>query len=382
MSFIKKYVGVFVVLITASACIEPYDPPLNDEDLNYLVVDAFLDGSDGVATVKLSRSLPVKSSDPIPLVEGAVVRIEREGGASYALDQTTAGVYAAQLPGPTVGERYRIIIHTGDEHEYASDYTTMLQAPAIDSITWSAHRDGIQFEVNAHDVSGSTKYVKWSFTETYEYQSLLRSAYMFDEEGIVVSRPNELSILNCWKIDRSTNILIGSLSHLQASVLRKHPITVVPWGSRKLFKRYHIAIRQQALTEETYNYWLNLSKSTENLGGLFDPLPAEIRGNITCTRHPGEQALGIFSAAVPSERELFLSKGEIPSELARRFLDLAYCPPDTILIEDLPMVSTGTLLVDEVLGMSPDPIGYTTSMPHCIDCRYWGGTTTKPPFWD
>lgn len=382
MSLLLKYGRIAMLVLVACSCIEPYDPPLNDSNMNFLVVEAFLNGTDGIATVKLSRSLPVRSSDPIPVVEGATVQIEREGGSIHSLAHFEAGVYTGQIPNPATGARYRLIVRADDEHEYASDFTSLLATPPIDSITWSAHRDGIQFEVNAHDATGNTKYVKWDYTETYEYQSKLPSYFMFESEGIVVERPRELWIMDCWKTDHSTSIVIGSLTHLQTSTLRKHPVAIVPYGSRKLFKRYHIVIRQQALTEETYNYWHNLARSTENLGGLFDPLPSEVRGNIHCTRHPGESALGLFSAAVVTEREFFLRRSELTSDLIVRFLDQTYCPPDTIWMEDLPLIHPNTLLADEIFGLGPEPVGYTSSTPSCIDCRYWGGTTTKPPFWE
>ncbi len=381
MRFLNNSRGIVLALIAACSCIEPYDPELRNEDVNYLVVDAFLNGSDGVATVRLSRTLPVKSTDPIPRETGADVYIEHEGGLLYPLAHEGEGTYTGDV-NLSGSDRYRLVIRIGDEHEYVSGYTTIQQTPPIDSITWSVHRDGIQFEVNTHDATKATRHFKWRFTETYEYHARLQSLFMI-EDDTVVERPPDLSLTFCWRSHESSNIMIRSLTHLDEPVLNNNPLTLIPWGSRKLFVKYSILVQQHALTEETYNYWHNLSKTTENLGGLFDPLPSEVEGNITCTHHDGEKALGIFSAATVSEKRMFLSNGQLPPSLAREFMDLTYCTIDTLLLEDVASASQYMLLVDEILGPDgPEPIGWGRGTSQCIDCTYWGGVTTEPSFWE
>lgn len=378
----KSYRACLFLLLTAYSCIEPYDPSLSDHDVNYLVVDAFLDGSNGVATVRLSRSQPVKSDEPLPMVSGATVLIENEQSDSYPLDELNAGLYTGFIADISPVQHYRLVIRTGDEHTYASTFVPVIQAPPIDSISWSPQRDGIRFEVNTHDPSDQTRFFKWTFSETYEIHSRLPSLFMFSEPGIVVPRPPEMALSECWRTNESTGILVGSVKHLQQSVLSRYPVTLIPYGAQKLFVKYSLLVRQQGLTEEGYTYWHQLARSTENLGGLFDPLPSEVTGNIACTVHEDEHALGIFTASTVSEMRLFLRRSDLPVDLASQFYDRSYCPVDTLKMEDLHNYGTWTLLSNEVYDLAPFPIGYTTSHPGYIDCRYWGGDLTKPDFWD
>jgi hypothetical protein len=374
-------IRIIIFLTILSGCIEPYDPALKDGDMNYVVVDAFLNASDGTATARLSYSQPVKSSGPVPRVLDASVSIDEENGGSYPLSMGAPGVYSATIPGVSVGKRYRLVIKTHDSHEYVSEFTSVINAPPIDSITWSVHRDGIRIEITSHDETGSTKYFKWNYTETYEYKSRLHSQFMFSN-GIVIRRPDDELISTCWRTDPSSQISIGTVKHLQQSVLSKHPLTLIPYGSRKLYVKYSILVQQQGLTEENYNYWLNLEKSTENLGGLFDPLPSEIHGNIRCVNHAGENALGLFSASTVTEMRKYISRNDLPVDLRGEFVDKTYCEVDTVLLSELPNLLETTLFIDAVYEASPFPVGYTTAFPSCGDCRYWGGQPIRPLFWE
>lgn len=382
MKVLKHLGGIMLIASVLYGCIEPYDPPLDDKDVDLLVVDAFLNGSNGVATVKLSRSLPVKSTDPIPAQENAFVFIEDDKGGVSPLTPIGNGMYSGTVTNTDIRDQLRLVIRTGDEHEYVSGFTTIVKTPPIDSISWSVQRDGIRLEVNAHDPTGASRFFKWKFTETYEYHSPLSSLFMLSPEKEVVQRPLELAINYCWKTNESRDIIVGSINHLQQSVLNAFPITLIPYGSSELSVKYSILVQQQALTEETYNYWRNLEKSTEHLGGLFDPLPSEVSGNISCIHHEGERALGIFSAATLEEKRFFLKPTDLPGDLIGAFTDRSFCPVDTLWLEDIPLLPESALFVDGVYTLAPEPVAYTTSLPQCIDCRLSGGTTERPAFWE
>jgi hypothetical protein len=141
-------------------------------------------------------------------------------------------------------------------------------------------------------------------------------------------------------------------------------------------------VKQQALTEEAYNYWLSLQKTTEDLGGLFDPLPTELEGNIFCTSDPSETVIGYFSGSSVEEKRIFLTIRDLPDEVKK--YNRPSCQIDTILVEDLRGAATGTLLISSIYNETyTKVIAYTTAQDMCIDCRvFGGGVLTKPDFWD
>lgn len=379
--FFKWMGGALVVICVVNACIEPYDPRLKDRDVNLLVVDGFLNTSEGMATISLTRTQPVKSADAIPVVSGAAVYIEDGSGNLSPLTETDAGTYSGKVSAPESDARYRLIIRTNDNREYLSHFIAIMETPPIDSISYDVASDGLQFAVNTHDPAKIARHYRWTFTETYEYHSRFNSVYMFTPEEIIFRTP-EASIHTCWKTNVSTGIMVASNKHLTESVISQAPLTFIPRASVKISVKYSLLVQQQAITEEEYNYWLTLAKSTENLGGLFDPLPSEVRGNIYSTTDPNERILGYFSAGEITDARKTVTRQEIPSEIVPYYRNNFDCAVDTILLADIPNVSRSILLIDGIFPAGSGLIGYTSSSRECIDCRVLGGTTQKPPFWE
>src|SRR5687768_1793174 len=105
---ISKWLGGFVVfLLILEGCIEPYDPPVDNNDINLLVVDGFLDATAGTATVSLSRTLPVNAEGSVPAESGAQVFIEDGEGVIYPLAEEPVGTYEGSVPNANSEQRYR-----------------------------------------------------------------------------------------------------------------------------------------------------------------------------------------------------------------------------------------------------------------------------------
>lgn len=382
MKSYQQYGAFILMILSLASCVEPYDPPLNDGDLNYLVVDGFLNAGDRSATVVLTRTIPVKAEAGVPPEPGAIVRIEDDQGTVYTLAENESGRYHGFVDQTSNGVQYRLVIRTRDNREYASDFVEIMETPPIDSITYTIKDDGVHFFVNTHDQTGRARHYRWKVTETYEYNSHFYSGFIVTDIGIMM-RPRDESIHTCWRTIPGTNIMIASTKHLNESIVSRFPVSFIPNGSLKLSVRYSVLVQQQALTEEAYEYWLGLEKSTETVGGLFDPLPSEVNGNLRSISHPAEKVIGFFSGGTVHEIRRYLSRNELPQDKLPLFLNnMNFCMLDTILNRDLVNIPTGGLLVGAVYSQMGGIIGYTSSMKQCIDCRVFGGTTTKPDFWE
>ena len=295
MKISKWLAGLLTFMLILEGCIEPYDPPLDNNDINLLVVDGFLDATAGIATVSLSRSLPVNAESAVPVESGAQVSIEDGEGVIYPLAETQDGTYQGLIANANSEQRYRLTIRTRGAREYSSDFVTLVETPAIDSVTWAIKDNGVEFYVTTHDPSNTSRYYRWKYVETYEYNIDFNSLLVFEGDEIVARPPDE-SIFTCWTTTESTDIILGSTRRLEESVVNRFPVTYVRGGSIKLRVRYSLLVQQQALTEEAYAYWSNLEKSTEHLGGLFDPLPSEVSGNIHSLSNPSETVIGFLLA--------------------------------------------------------------------------------------
>jgi hypothetical protein len=378
----SAYPLVLSLGILVTACIEPYPAPVVDGDINYLVVDGSVDGLDGTATVTLSHAVPLASTEPPPPELDAEVSLEDNNGNTYTLTEIGNGVYTQTGLPVDDNKEYRLHIRTTDNSEYRSDFVTIKETPEIDSLTWAptAQRDGIEIRVNTHDATKNTRYYQWSFEETYQYEAPYYAFLRLEGEE-VVPIPLEEQTFNCWRTIVSKNILIASSERLNEDIISNFPITFIEKGAQKISVKYSILVKQRALSREAYDYWLNLQKTTENLGGLFDPQPGRVTGNIHNVNYPDYPVLGYFDIGTSKEQRLFINSTTIPNDL-RGYKLTSQCEVDTVLLADLPLFpSNSSTLLDPVQGMGPFIIGYRYTTNSCADCRHQNGTTTKPPFW-
>lgn len=367
----------FALLLIAAACVEPYNAPVISEDKNYLVVDGFLNSTDRTVSVAISRTSPLYSENtPRPELK-ALVTLEDEEGNSNTLEEKGSGSYTHTNISVDIQKKYRIHIRTVSREEYFSEYVSIKITPAIDSVSWLPAEDGLRFYVDTHDPTGTTRYYKWDITETYEYTAAFASIIKL-VNGQVSTRFESEYIHKCWKTTVGSNILVGTSAKLSEDVISRFQVNYVARGSSKLSRRYSLMVKQQALTEEAYNYWLQLEQTTESLGGLFDPMPTQVTGNFYSATDPTQPVLGFFSGGTIQEKRIFVDFYDLPDHLMIPTRSL--CEIDTILVNEIGTYTNATLLI-AAYGV-PRTLGYLTADPYCIDCRIQGGTLTKPSFWD
>lgn len=372
---------LMLALIGVAACVEPYSPPASRNTPDYLVVDGFIYfGGDSVA-VKLSHTVALNTTEASAAETGSIVSVEDDAGTSYPLTEYYMGTYKAFSIPFTTAHTYRLIIRTATNKEYRSQYITLQPSPPIDSVYWTASQngDGVRINVDTHDAAGSSRFYRWRFTETWEYNASYYSAYLL-MDGKAIPRPESESINTCWRTGSSASILVGTSNRLSGDVIHQFPLQHIPKESIKLSKKYSVQVEQQVLSEEAYAYWLSLQKSTETLGSLFDPLPSQANGNLYCVDTPSETVIGYFGGGSIALKRVYILRDDIPAVLRRYFP--AVCPIDTVFMQELPLVARSTLLISPVSAPNGVILGYTTSDSQCVDCRVWGGgVTQKPDFW-
>jgi hypothetical protein len=369
------------------SCVEPYDPPAVSKDVNILVVDGFVNTTDGSATVRLSHTNLISSDSTGAPESNATVVIEDEAGTTFTLTEKNPGQYSTEGIAIKTNLKYRLLIERSDDHRIASDFIELQTSPPIDSLTWGLEDNGLNILVNTHGNS-ETGYYYWDYVETWEYNSALTSYYKLVDK-VPTLRPSHEGIQKCWRTVSSSKIIVGSSSHLQENVIQGFPITFIPAGSSKISILYSIIVRQRSLSRQEYEFWKELEKTTESLGSLFDPMPYQVIGNLRSETDPDIEVLGVFSAGSIQEKRLFIHRTDLPSRLTAA--PAAFCPIDTVCIYKNPAgdprCKTGLADLNgeepllDALYSGNTVWGYTRASPECSDCRLHGGTVTRPDFW-
>lgn len=364
------------------SCKKPYNPPAIKVDNKFLVIDGVLvNSADSPSVFTLSKTVKLTDTTFSSFPEtGATVSVEGKNGEIFNFAEEPGGIYKANHIILNNAEQYHLKIQTANGNQYESGYVDVKQTPPIDSITWQQQND-VMIYLDTHDPLNNTKYYRWDYTETYQYEAPLQAELSHDNGNLFyVDSTNQT--FDCWRSVNSTEILLSTSIALNKDVISKAPITIVPKNSQKITIRYSILVRQYAITPEAYQYLEILKKNTENLGSIFDAQPSQLVGNFHSVKNPSELVIGFFSASSVQEKRLFITKYDVSNW---HFIDSTReCGITTI--GHAPLPDPRFFLFDY-----PDPDYYPyffcgsgcleIARRECVDCRVRGGTNQKPSFW-
>lgn len=379
---------VYCCLLLLVGCVEPYAPEVIEGPNHYLVVDGLINGN-GVTSVKLSRTQNI-SEENMPMAEmGATLLLEEEQGAQHPLHEAAPATYVSSSLNLDLNKKYRLYIRLSSGREYVSDFVDVKQTPPIEKVDWEAVDNNLQIYVNSRDPQNNTQYYRWEYEATWAYTAALNSNIKYDEaSGTIVPRTrSDENIYNCWRTDYSTGIQLATSAKLSEDIIHEYPILTLPAASEELRIKYSILVKQYALTQEAYQYWEALRKNTESIGTLFDPLPAQLTGNVHSLADPDEPVIGYVGASSVQEERLFVSRDELPKEW-RYFYPT--CEMDSLMPAEGETLAdlAGRFKYDSYMPVTeifasegpPAPIGYMGASKGCVDCRT-RGTNVKPDFW-
>lgn len=378
----KKYL-VIATLFTflLNSCVTPFEPDDNKGAENILVIEGDINAN-GVTEVILSRSQRLKDANKLTFIKGASVWIESEVGARYFATQILSGKdvsYRTSQLNLDKLLKYKLCVSLPGGYSYESDLVPIITSPVISSIGFERDtvKKSITFHVNTQDLTNSTKYYKWTYTEDWEFASHLYTTFMYNPKTFAIDEITyENNIYYCWNKGASKSILIASTSHLSQDKVDQMPLVSMGRSDERISILYSIEVTQRAISQEAYQYWDNLRKNSDKIGGLFSPQPSEMTGNIRCISKPSEVVLGYISAGVTASKRFFASHNDM-----KMFSYSHNC----ILVEpetEAPPISWSSLFQEGYMVVDYNLGDHTTkwAIANCVDCRA-RGTKNKPSFW-
>jgi hypothetical protein len=370
-----KRLALWVCLCLVTGCIETFEPKVAKSEVGFLVVDGAIN-SQGVSTVRLSRTLSLRQSGMAPTEVKARVFIEEANGRQYPLREITTGTYTSAALSLTAEQPVRLHFTLASGREYISDYTPAKLTPPIDSVSWKTSSEGLQVAVNAHGEPNQARYYRWNYEETWEFRSRYPS-YLEYKNKTLVDRIEDIN--HCWGTETPSTIILGSTVQLSRNVVSQQPIARLQETSTKLITKYSILVKQYALTAEEYSYWEALRKNTENIGTLFDPLPTQLTGNVHNVADPAETVIGFVGAQSMQQQRIFIKREQLPNTWP---LVTGYekCGVDTVRTESFFADGKNTPIAKVVDPASKDSGLIYYSSAECVDCRK-RGVNKRPSFW-
>jgi len=379
----KKYI-ILPLLFLAQACIDPYEPVIN-EIQEVLVIDGMISDRSGLYQVRVSVSTPY--SDPVlNPVGGCVVSVSDDQGnvEFYEESLQEAGVYEAWLDEPFlgVGKSYSLQVVASPDHIYVSDYDTLLSCPPVDSVYYiqevSGGKDpddvwqGIQFYNDVRGFDGGTRNYRWKATATWEYFTHYSPQYIrYKGQNIPVTVD---TFHTCYMTELINTVYAASTQLLSENNIYKNKLHYVSNQSSRLSKRYSLLVEQHSLTDQAYNYWQKLAAQSANSASLYETQPTSSQGNIYRTNRPDEKVLGYFYATQVQEKRIFVDSKELDFDVSSYF-----CQLDT-LVDNSEFIYDRIYLLISLQPLGPGP-PWLYGEQKCFDCTVWGGDYVVPDFW-
>ena len=274
-----------------------------------------------------------------------------------------------------------------DGETYQSNFQELQMSPEIDEITYKEHVDGITIHVSTHDSEDGRRAYMWSCTEDWEFHSDLdfvgiSGGFVLYNKDIYPVEGGKNPYLYCWGHQESGNIYIYSTANLKENVVKEHELFRIPNDDIRISYIYSILVKQWSLNDDAYNYFRTLKLYTEDTGGLFAPMPAEIDGNVSCISNPDIKVRGYVLAATVTEKRMFIYE----SDFKQMVSDYQNCnwniPGQYVGWERAWMESMEK--GHSVIFTETGNIDQTSKLysRNCFDCRETEGSTKKrPDFW-
>ena len=391
----KYYIICSIISIVLFSCINEYKLPSEVSEgyeSEVVVQGRILAGEESVIYVSYTTQFN-QEEEATPVIRDAEVFILGSNGykspvAEYEPENNCYVIDTRNIPR---NAQYAVEVNL-DGETYQSEYLTILDSPEIDEVTYKEHFDGIFDGISIHVTTQAdkhdSKHYMWSYEEDWEFHSeidITRTPHevpIYDEKWYPLENPHVNPYYYCWMHTVSRNVHLYSTSELNENKVNEVKLTDIPIDDIRISYIYSILVKQWSLSDGAYNYYKTLKKYTEESGGLFTPMPTEIRGNVSCISNSGKKARGYVLASNVKSKRMFIYSSDfkkiIPQyencymELPDQTENWGFSWPQRI--RDFGFVALS----------KSGKIDFESRLydRECVDCRQTEGATKKrPDFW-
>lgn len=322
---------IWLLLILTSGCVELYDFRIKNENPSLVIEGEISDLSyneykeipaDGrYFSVRLSQTNNVSNVRNKPVGNADVRLVDSEGSTwSYEASEVNPGYYFLMDRDfqAAAGIQYRLIVILPEGSRYESAWEQMpeTEPQPMGDIHFEEvvrqqyeyrNRERLFVNVRGADVKidlpvlreNGTVFYKWDFDATWIYRATLVSSLS--------------PVYRCW---------ITNPYYLSDYVLQKDNIGGYPQdlfflrvdGNDRIFDKISFLIRQYAMSEAYYNYWMEIRQQDERKG-LFDPPPFNLISNLHA-QDPEREVFGYFGVVREQGKRWYFSRLdlEVPVE--------------------------------------------------------------------
>jgi hypothetical protein len=321
MNKLSSYILILFSLLLIYACIDVF-PFENERPEPILALEGYITTIPKVHRIRLSRADRFSPdfnglNRPETL---AKVLIKDNLGNVEVLTESTAGVYLTQENfAAEVGKTYNLEITLNDGRRFISRPETVAPAPLVDSLSYIAVRtasensfvDEVGVRIFAHfqDPPDQQNYYFWNmlpsdFQLVAEPELNLNSPF----HPTCPRCPNPLDCCRiCYFSERPSPPNVNTAEDSDFNGLYQNiPIAYIRDNGLRFKGIYKAKIQHLSVSQNAYRHLTLIGQQVGLTGSVFDPPPANIRGNLINLDDPEDTPLGYFFASDEISLETYI----------------------------------------------------------------------------
>ena len=389
--------SIGAIMTIFSSCIEEFKLPLPLQEEAGIVIQGNL-FMNAESVIYVNKPQAIGSKRKLESIADAEVYIISQDGteSNKAIYDKENERYIAAATELNPEQSYAVKVIANGE-TYQSEFLQILQTPEITDLNYKEQEDGVSVHISTEGSNDASRYYMWSYEEDWEFHAELDIAKF--AKGEIYCKSSFYSQIKgtfnpyyyCWRNNHSSQILVYDTSVLENNRITDHELYRISIDDQRISYIYSVLIKQWSIDAKTYEYYQTIEKQSENAGGLFSPMPMEIKGNVTCTSNPSKRTYGYVIASNVTTKRLFIYASDF-QQLVSRYTTCDFSETGYDAARRDPLGFWRIAWSSEVRNSGAVIVyGNTTGeiteasvyyIKRCVDCRaVEGSTKQRPYFW-
>jgi len=339
MIHLKNMCLVVLIMINFIRCTEIYQPIL-DSKADALIVEGLITDGTGPFTVNLTKSV-LFNSDSTSLInneKGAMLTVTDNENNTFELTETGSGKYTLPISFKAkTGNSYKLHIQTTDGSIYESNIQKLLPPQSYDSIHGSYTTEGYIDMNNVYKKVGGAniqedlfKSVSMSDSDSFptcRFNSNITVQYLYTL--YMLSQTDWHWVYFGWVSFPFNNVenITDEKSLSSNTIIKNHSLGFMPFetssygfstpGSTSVI--YYLRVNQYTMNHDSYLFYKGANNQLAASGKIFDPVTAQLYGNMKCVNNPSKTVLGLFEVSsvikqafvvrnIPTDNSIIITK--------------------------------------------------------------------------
>ena len=315
MIHLKNSFLALLIILIFSRCSEVYNPKI-DSNADALIVEGLITDGEGPFSIKLTKAVLFSSdsTSEINYVTGAKLTVNDNENNSVDLIDAGLGTYTL----PTgfkakIGNSYKLHILTTDGNIFESNDQKLLSPQSYDSIHASYGTQGYLDKNNVYKKVGGAIIEEDLFQNisnldsvpVCRFNSVITLQYIFPL--YTPSITDWHWIYFGWESFQLNSIenITDEKSLSSNSILKNHSLGFMPFDALSYGYvmplnsdvYYYLRINQYTMNHDSYLFYKGANKQLAATGKIFDPVTAQLYGNLKCVNNPTKTVLGLFEVS-------------------------------------------------------------------------------------